>query len=154
MAHSPYLPKQTVSDLYSTSQSLSGIAPTYPAYSTHYTPSYTYTIEKPEPEASESAAPKKEESKTQPVDPVIFDILVTNETNLRLKKNFGIAFIVITCLFTLISYGIIVCASIWEWKIPSAALTALVVQAPLQMVGILYIMAKSLFPISELPKKK
>jgi hypothetical protein len=57
---------------------------------------------------------------------------------------------VITTVFTLASYAIIVLASIYAWKMPAAAMTALVVQAPLQMVGILYIMARNLFPTAAL----
>jgi len=56
------------------------------------------------------------------------------------------AFVGITCAFTIVSYAIIVLSAVYEWKLPTAAVTALVIQAPLQMIGILYIMAKNLFP--------
>ena len=88
------------------------------------------------------------------MDPVIFDILATAQINRGLKKSFGIAFIVITCIFTLVSYAIIIFASIYDWKIPPAAFTALIIQAPLQMVGILYIMAKNLYPTESYPAKR
>jgi hypothetical protein len=156
MAYQPYLPQETVSKLYTTSQALSGIAPIAESAYLSYVPASTRSWETPTHiTAVEVPAANIEEDKRQPVDPVIFSILVTNETNMRLKKNFGIAFIIITCLFTLISYGIIVAASIWDWKMPPAALTALIVQAPLQMVGILFVMARNLFPtVPVLTKEK
>jgi hypothetical protein len=95
---------------------------------------------------ADRATRKKGALQRPPADPVIFDVLVSNELNRKLKKNFGIAFISISFTFTVISYAIIVMAAVYNWNLPSAALTALVIQAPLQMIGILYIMAKNLFP--------
>jgi hypothetical protein len=149
MAHNPYLAPETASLLYSTAQSLSGIAPTGPTGPVlsgptgplSFSPPQYYSYTRPEPE------PNEEKKKgVQAVNPVIFDILASSEVNGRLKRSFGIAFIVITCLFTFVSYAIIIFASIYEWKIPAAAFTALVIQAPLQMIGILYVMAKHLYP--------
>ena len=148
----PTLPETTIAALYTTAESLSQIAPAAPAAllsaaasapsaPTLWTPAFealapTAKVEK----GGELAAKKK------PVDPIIFDVLMSNEVNRLLKVRFGVSFIVITTVFTLASYAIIVLASIYAWKMPAAAMTALVVQAPLQMVGILYIMARNLFP--------
>jgi hypothetical protein len=98
--------------------------------------------------AKQAPAPVKAEEKSnvQPVDPVIFDILLSNEVNRRLKQTYGKAFLIITTGFTLLSYAIIVLNSIFRWNIPTAAIVALIVEAPLQMIGILYIMAYHLFP--------
>lgn len=149
MAHNPYLPEETASQLYSTAQSLSSMGPTGatgpmlsgPTGPASYTLPHYYSSTRPDAEGGDER--KKE---VQAVNPVIFDILASSEINGQLKRNFGIAFIVITCVFTLISYGIIIFASIYDWKIPTAAFTALVIQAPLQMIGILYVMVRHLYP--------
>ena len=146
MANEPYLPEETISKLYTTSQMLSGIAPTaHPSY-LHYAPVSAFPWDYSKKEVHIEEHKVEGEEKKQQVDPMIFSILVNNEINKKLKKNFGIAFVAITCLFTLISYAIIILASVYEWKMPAAAMTALIVQAPLQMVGILFVMARNLFP--------
>jgi len=163
MANDPIISRKTMEQIYSTSQHLSGIAPTHTDYEvgfTNFIPAYTrdwdlskFGIELKKDAPAETGE-KSQDQKTavQAVDPVIFDVLLSNEVNRRLKIRFGIAFIIITTIFTLISYGIIIAASVYHWHMPATAITALVIQAPLQMIGILYIMAKNLFPAMAVPK--
>ena len=80
------------------------------------------------------------------IDPVLFDSLLTNEINRRLKIRFGTLFIVLTCFFTLLSYAIIVFDALFKWGISEIAITALIIETPIQFVGILYIIARNLFP--------
>ena len=171
------LPSAALANLYTASQMLSGIAPVsaVPALSALPLSASAAPLGGPvrpygglEPfdysQLSAPVAPALSPSDTQnstpvatvqAVDPAIFDILLSNEVNRRLKVKFGIAFIVITTVFTLISYALIMCSAIYHWQLPAPALTALVVQAPLQMIGILYIMARHLFPTATLnaPRK-
>jgi hypothetical protein len=153
MAQNPYLNRETASRLYSTAQSLSAIGPTGPTGPMLSGPTGPLSYP-PLPYSAytrpESAPGEEKKESAQTVNPLIFDILASSEINGRLKRNFGITFIVITCVFTLISYAIIIFASIYEWKIPTAAFTALVIQAPLQMIGILYVMARHLYPTATL----
>ena len=162
MANDPIVSRTTMEQIYSTSQHLSGIAPTYTDYERgviNFRPASRRGLDlgefgkSPAKESelgSEVEEKNDQDASVQPVDPVIFDVLLSNEVNRRLKVKFGVAFIFITTIFTLVSYGIIVAASMYEWKMPPAAVTALVIQAPLQMIGILYIMAKNLFPATPL----
>jgi hypothetical protein len=86
------------------------------------------------------------------IDPVFFDLMLSNELDRNLKRQFGVLFLALTSVFTGISYLVIVLAGILEWKIPSIAITALIVETPLQFIGLLYIIARNLFP--QLPIKK
>jgi hypothetical protein len=85
-------------------------------------------------------------------DPLIFDVLLSNEINRKLKINFGVTFIALTFIFTSASYTIIACNSIYKWNISQASITALVIQTPIQLIGILYIIARNLFPSKESKK--
>jgi hypothetical protein len=163
MANDPIISRKTMEQIYSTSQHLSGIAPTHTEYEIGYanfTPAYTrdfelskYGLELKKDAPTETGTEKEnQKAAVQAVDPVIFDVLLSNEVNRLLKIRFGVAFIIITTIFTLVSYGIIVAASVYHWQMPAAAITALVIQAPLQMIGILYIMAKNLFPAMAVTK--
>lgn len=82
------------------------------------------------------------------IDPAAFDVLLSNETNRRLKVRFGIAFLVLTLLFTATSYAIVVLDGIYDWGISDIAITALIIETPIQFVGLLYIIARNLFPNS------
>ncbi len=86
------------------------------------------------------------------IDPELFDILLTNETNRKLKVHFGIVFLILTLVFTLLSYAIVVLNSIYSWNIPQIAITALIIEIPIQFIGLLYIVARNLFP-TETPNK-
>jgi hypothetical protein len=164
----PAIPAAALASLYTSAQALSGIAPLaapsvfIPSDQIH--PSAAFSAAAPRyPKLFEEAKASEEKKVAagtvavkQAVDPLIFDILVSNELNRQLKKKFGMAFLIITCFFTISSYVIVVLAAIYEWKIPASAMTALIIQAPLQMIGILYIMAKNLFstaPIEPNTKK-
>lgn len=80
------------------------------------------------------------------IDPALFDSLLSNEINRRLKVHFGVYFLLLTCLFTAASYAIVVYNAVYQWKISEVAITALIIQAPIQLIGILYIIARNLFP--------
>ena len=82
------------------------------------------------------------------IDPVAFDVLLSNEINRRLKVRFGVAFLVFTLLFTIASYAIVVFDGIFDWGISNIAITALIIETPIQFVGLLYIIARNLFPSS------
>jgi hypothetical protein len=82
------------------------------------------------------------------VDPKTFDTLLTNELDRKLKVNFGVAFLILTCLFTIASYAIVILDSIYSWGISEIAITALIIETPIQFIGLLYIIARNLFPQS------
>ena len=85
------------------------------------------------------------------VDPVIFDTLVSNEINRRMKVQFGVTFLVFTFLFTAVSYAIVVLDGIYKWGIAPIAITSLIIETPIQFVGLLYIIARNLFPTVDHP---
>lgn len=82
------------------------------------------------------------------IDLLQFDILLNNGINRNLKKNFAKNLICLTIFFTISSYLILILNSpkIWALGIPEHALTAFIIEIPIQFVGILYIIAKHLFP--------
>jgi hypothetical protein len=80
------------------------------------------------------------------IDPVSFDVLLSNEINRRLKVRFGIAFLLLTLIFTATSYAIVVFDGIFDWGISDIAITALIIETPIQFIGLLYIIARNLFP--------
>ena len=88
------------------------------------------------------------------VDPALFDSLLSNEINRRLKVRFGAFFLGITFVFTAASYSIVILNSVFGWKISEVSITALIIQAPIQLIGLLYIVARNLFPSSEIPLRK
>lgn len=83
------------------------------------------------------------------IDPLVFDALLSNEIDRRLKIRFGIAFLLLTFLFTAASYSIVIFDGIYDWKISEVAITALIIETPIQFIGLLYIIARNLFPQSE-----
>ncbi|MCE9684625.1 hypothetical protein LZP73_00105 [Shewanella sp. AS16] len=80
------------------------------------------------------------------IDPVAFDVLLSNEINRRLKVRFGVAFLILTLLFTAASYAIVILDGVYNWGISEIAITALVIETPIQFIGLLYIIARNLFP--------
>jgi hypothetical protein len=82
------------------------------------------------------------------IDPQLFDLMLSNELDRTLKRRFGFYFFGATISFTLLSYIIICANSIWKWSISDIAITALIVETPIQFIGLLYIIAKNLFPQS------
>ena len=82
------------------------------------------------------------------IDPVAFDVLLSNEINRRLKVRFGVAFLVLTSLFTACSYAIVVLNGLYHWNISDMAITGLILETPIQFAGLLYIIARNLFPSS------
>ena len=80
------------------------------------------------------------------IDPHLFDLMLSSELDRNLKKQFGVAFLVATVFFTLLSYGVIVFNAIDKWGITDIAITALIVETPIQFIGLLYIIARNLFP--------
>lgn len=87
------------------------------------------------------------------VDPETFDSLLTNELDRKLKVNFWVAFLVLTCLFTTASYAIVIFDAIYDLGISEIAITALIIETPIQFIGLLYIIARNLFPQLEANKK-
>jgi hypothetical protein len=80
------------------------------------------------------------------IDPAVFDVFLTNETNRRLKVKFGTIFLILTFIFTSASYAIVVLDGIFKLNISPAAITALIIETPIQFIGLLYIIARNLFP--------
>jgi len=80
------------------------------------------------------------------IDPVMYNMLEQNETDRKLKKEFGQQFIILTIAFTLLSYAIVILDGIRGWHISPTAITALIIETPIQFIGILYIIARNLFP--------
>jgi hypothetical protein len=80
------------------------------------------------------------------IDLKIFDSLISNEINRRLKIRFGVTFLVFTFIVTLASYLIVILDAIYKWGISQVAITALIIEIPIQFIGLLYIIAKNLFP--------
>jgi hypothetical protein len=80
------------------------------------------------------------------IDPQLFDLLLSTELDRKLKARFGVAFFVATIFFTLLSYGVIIFNSVLNWGISQIAITALIVETPIQFIGLLYIIARNLFP--------
>lgn len=109
------------------------------------------------PKKREEHRKTMEERKTQLVkeltesgiDPVMFDILLSNEMDRRMKVHFGIVFLVLTVLFTVASYAIVVLDAVHQWNISEIAITALIIETPIQFVGLLYVIARNLFPSNE-----
>jgi hypothetical protein len=80
------------------------------------------------------------------VDPQLFDRLLSTEVDRMLKVRFGVAFFIATIVFTLLSFAVIVLNSVWKWGINDIAITGLIIETPLQFIGLLYIIARNLFP--------
>jgi hypothetical protein len=80
------------------------------------------------------------------IDPTLFDLMLSSELDRTLKKQFGIAFFVATLAATAASYAVIILNAINHWAISDIAITALIVETPIQFIGLLYIIARNLFP--------
>lgn len=63
-----------------------------------------------------------------------------------MKVQFGVTFLVFTFLFTAVSYAIVVLDGVYKWGISPVAITSLIIETPIQFVGLLYIIARNLFP--------
>lgn len=83
------------------------------------------------------------------VDPLVFDSLVSNEVDRDLKIKFGVSFLVLSVIFTISSYLIVILNGIYSWGISGVAITALIIETPIQFIGLLYIIARNLFPRSK-----
>jgi len=88
------------------------------------------------------------------IDPQLFDSLLSNEIDRRLKTRFGVAFVTITVFFTAASYLVVVLNAICKWGISEVAISALIIQAPIQLIGLLFIIARNLFPMRDGDKGK
>ena len=115
-------------------------------------PRFALTSEKKRTLAEEKTELLQELEKLE-IDPEIFDALLTNELDRKLKVSFGVAFLVLTCLFTIASYAIVILNSIYKWGISEVAITALIIETPIQFIGLLYIIARNLFPQSNTNNK-
>jgi hypothetical protein len=88
------------------------------------------------------------------IEPNMFDVLLQNEVDRRLKVRFGTTFLIFTFLFTAASYVIVICDGAYNWNISETAITALIIETPIQFIGLLYIIAKSLFPHTSRQRSK
>jgi hypothetical protein len=75
-----------------------------------------------------------------------FEQHLNNEINRKLKNQYAKSFFIVTILFSLISYGVVILNSILDWNIPEFAINALIIETPMQFFGILLIVARNLFP--------
>jgi hypothetical protein len=82
------------------------------------------------------------------IDPKLLDLMVSNWLDRELKTRFAVRFFVSTVSFTLLSYAVIILNSLYKWGISDIAITALIVETPIQFIGLLYIIARNLFPQS------
>jgi hypothetical protein len=80
------------------------------------------------------------------IDPELFDLMLSSELDRNLKKQFGVAFFVATVAVTVASYAVIILNAVYKWGISDIAITALIVETPIQFIGLLYIIARNLFP--------
>jgi hypothetical protein len=76
----------------------------------------------------------------------IYEQHLNNELNRKLKKIFGGLFLIFAFIFTILSYLIVILDAILHWGINQVAVTALIIEIPLQFVSILLIIANNLFP--------
>ncbi len=84
--------------------------------------------------------------KENEIEAATFENHLNNEINRKMKKQYGMMFFTLTTIFSLFSYAIIIINAILKWNIPEFAITALIIEIPIQFVGILLIVAKNLFP--------
>jgi hypothetical protein len=85
------------------------------------------------------------------IDPVAFDALVSRELDRRMKLRFGYCFLALTALFTAVSYTILLLQAAFGWHVPEAAIIAIAIETPVQFIGLLYIIARNLFPDDRAP---
>ncbi len=111
----------------------------------HHQESYDY-ISEPTKSAEERKIEIVKQLLESDIDPGMFDVLLQNEVDRRLKVQFGVTFLILTFLFTTASYAIIILDSIFQWNISEVAITALIIETPIQFIGLLYIIARNLFP--------
>ena len=90
------------------------------------------------------------------IDPRVFDAMLSSELDRRLKRKFGIAFLILAIAFAITGYAIVIANSLIDLGISDSAITALIIQIPVQLVGLLYIIARNLFPrnASTLPHQR
>jgi hypothetical protein len=91
--------------------------------------------------------------RTEGIDQAAFEQHLNNEINRTLKKQYGSRFFFITFFFTVLSFSIVILNSILHWNIPDGAIIGLIIEIPIQFVGIMYIVAKHLFPNVEKSEK-
>jgi hypothetical protein len=97
-------------------------------------------------ELVEQAVPLLQELSAEKVDPELFDRLLSNQVDRLLKLIFAKLFFWATVAFTVVSYLVIILNSLLNWGIGQIAITALIIETPLQFIGLLYIIARNLFP--------
>jgi hypothetical protein len=75
-----------------------------------------------------------------------YDIYLMNEVDREMKKEYGKIFLVMSFLFTIISFFVVILNARLNWNISEIAITGLIIETPIQFIGILYIIANNLFP--------
>jgi|GEM_PF-3454481 len=80
------------------------------------------------------------------IDAETLDVLLTSEVNRNLKKKFAWVFAWFALISILLSYSLVALNKPLSLGISEIAMTALIIEAPIQFIGILYIVANNLFP--------
>lgn len=75
----------------------------------------------------------------------IEDILTTQHDR-SLRSRFAIYAVTLSVAFSLLSYAVVILNSIFSWGISAIAITALIIETPLQFIGLLAIITINLFP--------
>jgi len=80
------------------------------------------------------------------INPNTVQTYLNDELNRNLKKRYGNVLLIFTAFFSAVSLTIIILNSVFEWGISDIAITALIIELPIQLVGMLYIIVSNLFP--------
>jgi len=91
---------------------------------------------------------------SESMGPKTFDTVLTIEIDMALKKRYAMVFCWMAALFSLLSYAVVILDAVLSWGISDLAITALIIETPIQFVGLLYIIARNLFPSSGNTEKK
>jgi hypothetical protein len=78
-----------------------------------------------------------------------YDKYIENSSDRKMKQKYGALFLLFMVFFTICSYLLIILNSILNWNISEYAIIGLVIEIPVQLLGILFIIAKNLFPNKE-----
>jgi len=77
-----------------------------------------------------------------------FAAFLSADQDRQLKRKFANRFLVATALFTILSYAVVILDRVFKLEISQTAITSLIIEIPIQFVGLLYIIARNLFPSS------
>jgi len=80
------------------------------------------------------------------VDPHIYEVMLNNHHQRDLRSKYGLLFFVYSCVATAVSYVVVILNASLGWGLSDLVLSSLVIQTPIQILGLLFIIARSLFP--------